>query len=89
MRDGAAGRAAAVSESGKHEQLSCRGLLAELLLGECDERDWRRSARRVKAASRKYPAPNPSSTRPPDRRSRLAACLATIAGERITVLSRW
>ena len=34
----------------EHEQLSYRGFLAELLLGECDDRDRRRSARRVKAA---------------------------------------
>jgi DNA replication protein DnaC len=34
----------------EHEQLSHRGFLAELLLGECDDRDRRRSARRVKAA---------------------------------------
>ncbi|WP_308286204.1 IS21-like element helper ATPase IstB [Actinomycetospora soli] len=34
----------------EHEQLSYRGFLAELLLGECDDRDRRRSARRVKGA---------------------------------------
>lgn len=34
----------------EHEQLSYRGFLAELLLSECDDRDRRRSARRVKAA---------------------------------------
>ena len=34
----------------EHEQLSYRGFLAELLLGECDDRDRRCSARRVKAA---------------------------------------
>ena len=32
------------------EQLTYRGFLAELLLAECDDRDRRRSARRVKAA---------------------------------------
>ncbi|HEX8935485.1 MAG TPA: ATP-binding protein, partial [Pseudonocardiaceae bacterium] len=32
------------------EQLSYWGLLAELLLAECDDRDRRRSARRIKAA---------------------------------------
>ncbi|MCI2424157.1 ATP-binding protein [Saccharopolyspora sp. K220] len=34
----------------EHEQQSYRGFLAELLLSECDDRDRRRSARRVKAA---------------------------------------
>ena len=34
----------------EHEQLTYRGFLAELLLAECDDRDRRRSARRVKAA---------------------------------------
>ena len=32
------------------EQLTCAGFLAELLLAECDDRDRRRSARRLKAA---------------------------------------
>ena len=32
------------------EQLTYRGFLAELLLAECDDRDRRRSIRRVKAA---------------------------------------
>jgi DNA replication protein DnaC len=32
------------------EQLSYRGFLAELLLAECDDRDRRRSERRIKAA---------------------------------------
>lgn len=39
-----------VVATAEHEQLTYRGFLAELLLGECDERDRRRSARRVKAA---------------------------------------
>ena len=34
----------------EHEQLTYRGFLAELMLAECDDRDRRRSARRVKAA---------------------------------------
>ncbi|MCD2191792.1 IS21-like element helper ATPase IstB [Actinomycetospora endophytica] len=34
----------------EHDQLTYRGFLAELLLCECDDRDRRRSARRVKAA---------------------------------------
>lgn len=39
-----------VVATAEHEQLTYRGFLAELLLGECDDRDRRRSARRVKAA---------------------------------------
>jgi DNA replication protein DnaC len=39
-----------VVATAEHEQLSYRGFLAELLLAECDDRDRRRSARRVKAA---------------------------------------
>ncbi len=38
---------AAIAEK---EQLSYRGFLAELLLAECDDRDRRRSERRIKAA---------------------------------------
>jgi DNA replication protein DnaC len=34
----------------KREQMGYVGFLAELLLAECDDRDRRRSARRVKAA---------------------------------------
>jgi DNA replication protein DnaC len=34
----------------EHEQMTYRGFLAELLLSECDAREQRRSARRVKAA---------------------------------------
>jgi DNA replication protein DnaC len=55
------------------EQLSYWGFLAELLMAECDDRDRRRSARRVKAAG--FPREkwltdfdfeaNPTSTRPP------------------------
>jgi DNA replication protein DnaC len=41
------GEALAAAE---REQLSYRGFLAELLLAECDDRDRRRSIRRVKAA---------------------------------------
>jgi len=39
-----------VVATAEHDQLSYRGFLAELLLAECDDRDRRRSARRVKAA---------------------------------------
>ncbi len=42
-----AGEMLAVAEK---EQLTYRGFLAELLLAECDDRDRRRTARRVKAA---------------------------------------
>ncbi len=37
-------------DAAEREQLSYRGFLAQLLLAECDDRDRRRSARRVKAA---------------------------------------
>jgi DNA replication protein DnaC len=39
-----------VIATAEHDQLTYRGFLAELLLGECDDRDRRRSVRRVKAA---------------------------------------
>lgn len=40
-----------LTEAATHEQMSYLGFLAELLLAECDERDRRRSDRRIKAAS--------------------------------------
>jgi DNA replication protein DnaC len=39
-----------IAAAGQREQLSYWGFLAELLLAECDDRDRRRSARRIKAA---------------------------------------
>lgn len=39
-----------IATAGQREQLSYWGFLAELLLAECDDRDRRRSARRIKAA---------------------------------------
>jgi len=39
-----------LAESAQREQLSYRGFLAELLMAECDDRDRRRSARRLTAA---------------------------------------
>ncbi|MGH3624817.1 MAG: ATP-binding protein, partial [Sciscionella sp.] len=44
----------------EYEKLSYRGFLAELLLGECDDRDRRRCARRVKAAG--FPGTSGSRT---------------------------
>ena len=41
---------AEVVAAAEREQLSYQGFLAELLLAECDDRERRRSARRVKAA---------------------------------------
>src|SRR5512135_2919073 len=41
---------AEVVAAAEREQLSYRGFLAELLLAECDDREHRRSARRIKAA---------------------------------------
>ncbi len=43
-------RAGEMLIAAEKEQLTYRGFLAELLLAECDDRDRRRSARRVKAA---------------------------------------
>jgi DNA replication protein DnaC len=37
-------------DAAEHDQLSYRGFLAELFCAECDDREQRRSARRVKAA---------------------------------------
>ncbi|MBA3646890.1 MAG: AAA family ATPase [Pseudonocardiales bacterium] len=39
-----------IAAAGQREQLSYWGFLAELLLAECDDRDRRRSARRIKDA---------------------------------------
>lgn len=39
-----------IAAAAQREQLSYWGFLAELLLAECDDRDRRRSARRIKAA---------------------------------------
>jgi DNA replication protein DnaC len=39
-----------IADAAEREQLTYRGFLAELLLAECDDRDRRRSARRVKTA---------------------------------------
>lgn len=40
-----------LAEAATREQMSYLGFLAELLLAECDERDRRRSVRRIKAAA--------------------------------------
>ncbi|MGW1757611.1 ATP-binding protein [Streptomyces mirabilis] len=40
----------AMTEAAEREQLTYRGFLAELLMAECDDRDRRRSERRIKAA---------------------------------------
>jgi DNA replication protein DnaC len=40
-----------LAEAATHEQMTYLGFLAELLLAECDERDRRRSDRRIKAAA--------------------------------------
>src|SRR5215218_10109584 len=39
-----------VADAAEREQLTYRGFLAELLMAECDDRDRRRSERRIKAA---------------------------------------
>ena len=43
-------RAGEVAAAAQREQLTYAGFLAELLMAECDDRDRRRSARRLKAA---------------------------------------
>jgi len=43
-------RFAELADAAKREQLTYRGFLVELLLAECDDRDQRRAARRVKEA---------------------------------------
>jgi hypothetical protein len=49
-------RAGEVADAANRQQLTYRGFLAELLLAECDERDRRRSERRIRAAG--FPATN-------------------------------
>jgi len=39
------------ADAAQREQLTYRGFLAELLMAECDDRDRRRSARRITAAN--------------------------------------
>src|SRR6266498_2139566 len=48
-------RFAELADAAKRQQLTYRGFLAELLLAECDDRDRRRSTRRVKEAG--FPRP--------------------------------
>ncbi len=43
-------RFAEVADAAQREQLTYRGFLAELLMAECDDRDRRRSGRRITAA---------------------------------------
>ncbi|WP_426544802.1 IS21-like element helper ATPase IstB [Streptomyces sp. UG1] len=44
------GQYPAMADAAEREQLTYRGFLAELLMAECDDRDRRRSERRIKAA---------------------------------------
>jgi hypothetical protein len=39
-----------ISDAAEREQMAYRGFLAELLMAECDDRDRRRSERRIKTA---------------------------------------
>ncbi|WP_197523382.1 ATP-binding protein [Actinokineospora pegani] len=39
-----------IADAAEREQLTYRGFLAELLMVECDDRDRRRSERRIKGA---------------------------------------
>ena len=43
-------RSTEIIQAAEREQMTYRGLLAELLLAECDDRDRRRSIRRVRSA---------------------------------------
>lgn len=54
---------AATAESAEREHLSYLGFLAELLMAECEDRDRRRSERRIKAAG----FPRSKWLRPPGR----------------------
>ncbi|SNT06025.1 IstB-like ATP binding protein [Actinoplanes regularis] len=44
------GQFPAIADAAEREQLTYRGFLAELLIAECEDRDRRRSERRIKAA---------------------------------------
>jgi DNA replication protein DnaC len=44
------GQFPAIADAAEREQLTYRGFLAELLMAECEDRDRRRSERRIKAA---------------------------------------
>src|SRR5712691_9841853 len=49
-----------LADAAVREQLTYRGFLAELFMAECDDRDRRRSERRIKAAG--FPGRNCSRT---------------------------
>jgi DNA replication protein DnaC len=44
------GQFPAAADSAEREQMTYRGFLAELLIAECEDRDRRRSERRIRAA---------------------------------------
>jgi DNA replication protein DnaC len=67
-------RFAELADAAKRQQLTYRGFLAELLMAECDDRDRRRSARRVKEAG----LPRPKSLEEFDFDANPAISAATI-----------
>ena len=66
MRD----RFTEIAAAAEREQLSYLGFLAELVMAECDDRDRRRAARRVREAASR--ARNGSRSSPSMRTRRLA-----------------
>lgn len=48
------GQCTATADAAEREQMTYRGFLAELLMAECEDRDRRRSERRIKSAG--FPA---------------------------------
>jgi DNA replication protein DnaC len=81
-----------IADAAEREQLTYRGFLAELLMAECDDRDRRRSERRIKAAGfprEKWlqdfdfdanPAVNPATI------STLASCAWARAGQPLCLI---
>jgi len=56
VADGPRGPRGSLGRPANREQLTYQGLLAELLLAECDDTDWRSTLRRVNAAG--FPCQN-------------------------------
>lgn len=53
------GQFSELADAAARDQMTYRGFLAELLMAECDDRNRRRSERRIKAAG--FPAKRPSA----------------------------
>ncbi len=82
-----------VADAAQREQLTYRGFLAELLMAECDDRDRRRSARRIAAANfprEKWLQDFDYSANPhiqPAVIAQLAACAWVSKGEPLCLIS--